>query len=307
MRKLGSINLNRLVVFVAVAESDSLTAAATKLGVAKTMVSTHMQRLEAELGVSLLVRTTRHLSLTEAGEAFYIASRQILRDVDSAVLAAGDDARQPRGTLRVTAPVDYGATVVTPVLVSLRERYPALKIDLVSADRRFDLITEGVDIAIRLGHLADSGNQAINIGRYAKWLVASPEFLRNNSRLNAPEDLSGLRFISLSVLTQPLSFTFENPVGEKQAVRFKASFSANTAHACRAAALAGGGLAILTDFSIREDVAAGRLVRVMPQWTLPESDIHAVFPATRYRPTKVRVLIDALKNRTSLYTRSTQE
>lgn len=300
MRKLGSINLNRLVVFVSVAESDSLTAAAAKLGIAKTMVSTHMQRLEAELGVSLLVRTTRRLSLTEAGEAFYVASRRILRDVDSAVLAAGDDARQPRGTLRVTAPVDYGATVVTPVLVSLRERYPALKIDLLSADRRFDLITEGVDIAIRLGRLADSGDQAVKVGRYAKWLVTSPHFLRRTDRLNTPEDLSGLRFISLSVLAQPLSFTFEDPAGEKRAVRFKAAFSANTAHACRAAALAGGGLAILTDFSIREDVAAGRLVRVLPQWALPESDIHAVFPAAQYRPTKVRVLIDALKNRASI-------
>lgn len=295
MNKLASINLNRLVVFVAVAESSSLTAAAAKLGIAKTMVSTHMQRLEAELGASLLVRTTRRLSLTEAGQAFYASARRILNDVDDAVLEAGSATAEPRGTLRVTAPIDYGAAIITPALVALRARYPALKIELILGDTRFDLIAEGIDVAIRLGRLADSSHQATKVGSYAKWLVASPKFLQGAGRLRMHEELGDLPFISLSVLAQPLSFVFEKAAGEKCLVLFKSVFSANTANACRAAALAGGGLAVLTDFSISEDVAAGRLIRILPEWTLPKAEIHAVFPAARHRSVKVRVFVDALK------------
>lgn len=300
MSKLSSINLNRLVVFVSVAESSSLTAAAVKLGIAKTMVSTHMQRLEAELGASLLVRTTRRLSLTEAGEAFYASARRILNDIDDAVLEAGSATAEPRGTLRVTAPIDYGAAIITPALVALRERHPELKVELILGDTRFDLIAEGIDVAIRLGRLADSSHQAAKVGSYAKWLVASPEFLQGAGRLRMSEELGDLPFVSLSVLTHPLSFVFEKRAGEKRSILFKSAFSANTANACRAAALAGGGLAVLTDFSISEDVAAGRLVRVLPEWTLPKAEIHAVFPAARHRSVKVRVFVDALKAQASM-------
>lgn len=300
MSKLGSINLNRLVVFVTVAESSSLTAAALKLGIAKTMVSTHMQRLEAELGASLLLRTTRRLSLTEAGQAFYVAARRILDDIDDAVLEAGSATAEPRGTLRVTAPIDYGAAIITPALVALRALHPELKVELILGDTRFDLIAEGIDVAIRLGRLADSSHQATKVGNYAKWLVASPHFLRGAGRLRMSEDLGNLPFISLSVLVDPLSFVFERATGEKRTIRFKSAFSANTANACRAAALAGGGLAVLTDFSISEDVAAGRLVRILPEWTLPKAEIHAVFPAARHRSVKVHVFVDALKARASM-------
>lgn len=295
VKELGTLNLNRLAVFVAVVEAGSLTAAATRLGLAKTMVSTHMQRLEGELGARLLVRTTRRISLTEPGEEFYAATCKILRDINDAVLAIGDGAIEPRGTLRVTAPIDYGATVITPALIALRRQYPALKIELLSADRRFDLIAEGIDVAIRLGRLADSGHQAFKIGSYTKWLVASPQFLERNGCPQAPEDLGGLPFISLSALPQPLLFKFEGPAAEKRTARFKAVFSANTAPACKAATLAGGGIAILTDFSIIDDVSAGRLVRLLPEWSLPIFDIHAVLPVARHYLPKVRVFIDALK------------
>src|SRR5688500_2956008 len=203
MNKLGAINLNRLVVFVAVAENGSLTAAAEKLGIAKTMVSAHMQRLEAELGSSLLTRTTRKTALTEAGQAFYTATRQALHDIDDAVLAVGNSAAVPRGTLRVTSPVDYGAAVITPLLVSLQQRYPALKVELLCADRRFDLIEEGIDVAIRLGRLADSTHRAVRVGGYTKWLVAAPQCLKRHGVSETLADLGAFPFISLSVLAQP--------------------------------------------------------------------------------------------------------
>lgn len=295
MSKLGTVNLNRLIVFVAVAEKGSLTAAADKLGIAKTMVSAHVQRLEAELGASLLTRTTRKITLTETGQAFYAASRQALHDIDDAVLTVSNGAGAPHGTLRVTAPIDYGATVITPLLVSLRGRYPALKVELLCADRRFDLIEEGIDVAIRLGRLTDSTHRAVRVGGYTKWLVAAPQFLKRHGVPQTLADLGAFPFISLSVLAQPLLFNFEGPKKQKRSVRFKEAFSTNTAHACKAATLAGGGLAVLTDFSISDDVAAGRLVRVLPKWALPKADIHAVFPTARYLPSKVRVFIDEVK------------
>lgn len=296
MADLSSINLNRLAVFVTVVDAGSLTAAASRLGLTKTMVSTHMQRLEAEIGASLLIRTTRRLSLTDAGEAFYEASRRIVSDTEAAVAAAGEDTTEPRGTLRVTAPIDYGATVVAPVAVALQKRYPMLKIELLAGDRRLDLVAEGIDVAIRVASLADSSYQAVRVGSFVHWLVASPQLFDEIGEPHTPDDLKDLPFIALSVLSQPLTWTFRTEDGAERTVRFSSTFSANTAYAARTSALAGGGLAVLTDFSVAEDLAAGRLVRVLPEWHLQKSGIYAVFPAARHRPKKTRVFVEALRN-----------
>jgi DNA-binding transcriptional LysR family regulator len=296
MADISSVNLNRLLIFVTVVEAGSLTAAANRLGLTKTMVSTHMQRLESEIGASLLVRTTRRLNLTDAGEAFYEASRRIVSDAETAISAAGHDTEEPRGTLRITAPVDYGATVVAPVAVALQQRYPRLKIELLAGDRFFDLITDGIDVAIRIGRLTDSGHQAVRIGSFEHWLVASPQFLERVGMPRTLDDLKDLPFVALSVLPQPLSWTFKTQGGTEQTVRFNSTFSANTAYAAGITALAGAGLAVLTDFAVAEHVAAGRLVRVLPEWELSDGGIHAVFPAARHRPKKTRVFIDELRN-----------
>lgn len=295
MTNLNNVNLNRLQVFVAVVEAGSMTAAADRLGIAKTMVSTHMQRLEAEVRASLLVRTTRRVSVTEAGKAFYEASRQILDAAQDAISAVGQNAESLHGTLRVATPIDYGATVVAPVLVALRKRHPELKVELLSGDRLVDLVADGVDVAIRLGRLTDSSHRAAKIGTFERWLVASPAFVAASGLPTTPAALTALPFIALSVLPKPLSFLLEGPGGETQNVRFSGAFLADTAPACRAAALAGGGIALLTDFSVGEDVRDGRLIRLLPHWAPAPGEIHAIFPATPYLVPRVRSLIDALK------------
>lgn len=298
MRDLAGINLNRLVVFVAVVEAGSLSAAARRLGLAKTMVSAHLQRLEAEIGASLLLRTTRRQSLTDAGEAFYEASRRIVRDAQEAVSAAGQNTAEPRGVLRVTAPIDYAASVVAPVAVALRRRHPELGIELIAGDRVVDLVREGIDIAIRAGRLQDSSLRATRIGGFTEWLVASPLLLEKETgaRPATLEALRELPFVALSVLPQPSNWTFTSASGKgRRSVRFQPAMSANTADAVRAAALAGGGLAVLPNYAVEADVAAGRLQRVLPDWTLPESGIYAVYPAARHRPQKIRAFIDALR------------
>jgi DNA-binding transcriptional LysR family regulator len=296
MVDLSAVNLNRLITFVAVVDAGSLTAAAERLGLAKSMVSKHMQLLEVEVGVSLLVRSTRKLGLTEAGRAFYEASRQLLQSAEQAIQQARTGSDTPQGTLRVAAPIDYGVMVVAPVLSQLRERYPALKMELICGDSMIDLIAEGIDVTVRLGKLPDSGYMAARVGGLTRWLVASPAFVARHGMPARPEDLPSLPYISLTVLRQPNVFTLEDGAGDTREVRMRNTvFSTNTAYACRAAALAGDGVLRATTFAVRDDIAAGRLVRLLPDWTLIGGDIHAVFPASPHLPQKVRVFIDALK------------
>jgi DNA-binding transcriptional LysR family regulator len=254
-----------------------------------------MQKLEAELGASLLIRTTRRLSLTDAGEAFHEACRNILRDTAEAVEAAAQNTAEPKGTLRITAPIDYGATVVAPVAVALRKQYPELAIELLAGDRFFDLAAEGIDLAIRVGKLTDSTYQAVRVGSFADWLVASPELLRAYPQPRHPSDLVRFPFVALSVLPNPLSWTYSKPGEESCHVRFSSSMSTNTAFSLRCAVLAGGGMAMLPDFAVSEDIATGRLLRVLPDWGAPSGGIHAVFPASKHRPRKTRVFIEALR------------
>jgi DNA-binding transcriptional LysR family regulator len=295
MADVRDVNLNRLAVFVAVVEAGSLTAAATRLGLAKTMVSTHMQRLEAEVGASLLVRTTRRLGVTEAGRAFYDASVKILRAAEEALAEIGGEEAPVRGTLRVSCPIDYGTLVVAPVLVELRRAHPRLDIELLCSDHIVDLIADGIDVAIRLGRLADSNYRAVTLGSFEKWVVASPAFIETWGEPPTPADLPALPFVALTVLPRPQTLDLRHTNGATQSVRCENAFLVNTAEAARAATLAGGGLGLLTDFSIGNDVAAGRLVRLLPEWSTEPAGIQAVFPPTQHTPPKVRALIETFR------------
>jgi DNA-binding transcriptional LysR family regulator len=292
----SGVNLNRLAIFVAVVESGSLTAAAGRLGLAKSMVSKHIQLLESEVGAALLVRSTRNLRLTDVGQAFYGASRHLLQSAEQAVEEARAGRKSVQGKVRVASPVDYGVMVVTPLLSRLRVLHPDLKVELLCADHRVDLIAEGIDVAVRLGKLADSSMQAARVGPLLRWLVASPAFLERHAMPDEPRSLESLPYVTLTVVAQPYSFTLMGSAGERyKAVMRNTVFSTNSAYAARAAALAGDGVLRATVFSVHEDVAAGRLVRLLPEWSLAPSDIHAVYPAGLRVPHKVRLFIDALK------------
>ncbi|MGO4325976.1 LysR family transcriptional regulator [Cupriavidus sp. 2TAF22] len=295
MTDLQHVNLNRLAIFVAVVETGSMTSAAERLGLAKTVVSSHMQRLEAEIGASLLHRTTRRLSVTDSGKAFYQACRQIIATAESAIADAAGRTGPLRGALRVSAPIDYGSLVVAPALVALRAAQPALEIELACNDRYVDLIAERVDVAIRLGRLQDSNHRAVRLGSFVKWLVASPGFVKAWGQPRSPLDLAGLPCVALSILPRPHSLTLRNGQQQQQTLRCTNLLMANTAHACRAAVLAGGGFGLLTDFSVREDVQAGRLVRLLPDWETEAAGIQAIFPPTSHPPPKVMAFIDALR------------
>ncbi|TAM50716.1 MAG: LysR family transcriptional regulator [Paraburkholderia sp.] len=299
MPQLRDINLNRLVVFAAVVESGSLSAAAERLGLAKTMVSTHMQRLEAEVGATLIVRTTRRSSLTEAGRTLYEASRACLRTASDALAAIATTPGPLRGAVRIASPIDYGALVVAPALVALQRAHPQLQIELMCADGYADLVAERIDVAIRLGNLKDSSYRSARLGQYLRWLVASPEFLAGRKLPASPSGLSEMPFVALSTMPHPNTVALSSAGGQRLRVRCKPAFVANTANACRAATLAGAGFALLTDFSIEEDLAAGRLVRLFPQWAGEPAAIQALYPSARQPSPKVSAVIEALKSHLS--------
>ena len=298
MANLLDINLNRLVVFVAVVETGSITAAAKRLGLAKTMVSAHMQKLEAEIGSNLLVRTTRRLHLTEAGTQFYEACQKILQDTENAIAQANSNTRQLRGKLRISTSIDYGASVVAPLAAELSKQHPELRIEIIASDHRVDMVAEGIDVSIRIGRLADSSHKAALIAPFDEWLVAAPDFFPADLP-HSPEQLDAHPFVGLSVLPNPLNWTFTRAGFASVSLRFRAAIMINTSLGVQAAAMAGAGIAILPDYALKNDIAAGRLVRLLPEWSLPGGGIYAVFPALVQRSQKVSVFIEALKQRYS--------
>ncbi|MGF6771755.1 DNA-binding transcriptional LysR family regulator [Paraburkholderia sp. GAS199] len=295
MPELRNLTFEYLLNYIAVVETGSFTRAAERRGVGKTTVSDSIQRLELQLGASLIVRTTRRISVTEAGAAFFETCREIVRLADEALAAVSPSTEDLSGTLRVASSVEYSAIVLAPVLARMREAHPKLRIEMVSADRTIDLIAQGVDLAVRLGELTDSSHRAVPIGNYSKWLVASPGFVARNAMPAEIADSTGLAFIGLSVLSHPTRFTMQRSDGASSELNFSAVVLADTVYACRAAAAEGAGIALLPDFSVQADLAAGRLVRLYDDWSTASTAIHALLPPGKHTAPKVRALIEMLK------------
>jgi DNA-binding transcriptional LysR family regulator len=282
---------------VAVVETGSFTAAAKRLGITKAVVSQQVARLEREFQSSLLVRTTRKVQPTEVGQAFYLRCALILREAEHAFDDLTETSAKPSGTLRLTAPFDYGVGVVVPAIAAFTERYPACKVDAVLSDQTLDIMSGNIELAIRVGWLGDSSLQARLIGSFRQLLVASPTMAQRLARLTRPEDIANLPFGANTALRDHLRWNFLLNDTERQVIHVHASIFLDATLAVREAVCHGAGLSVLPDFAIADELAAGRLIQVLPQWRLPSGGIHAVFPAARYRPAKVRAFVDLLAER----------
>ncbi|SHM20685.1 LysR family transcriptional regulator [Rhodanobacter sp. OK091] len=292
----NEINLNRLAVFVALVRAGSFTAAAEQLGLTKAMVSQHLAKLERELGVTLLLRSTRRMSLTEAGTRFHADCVRLLADAEAAIERVGSNRDTPSGTLRLTTSTDYGMAVVAPALASFCQLHPQVQVDLAIGDRISDLIAERFDLAIRLGWLRDSSMHATRLGSFRQLVVAAPAYLSVHGTPRRPEDLAAHGWIAMSVLATPLRWTFVSGSGHRRSVRMRQVAQANNAAAVRAMVLAGAGVAVLPDYLAEEDIRSGRLVVLLAQYRLPQGGIHAVYPG-KQPPAKVRSFIDHLRER----------
>ena len=287
-------NLRRLVYFVAVVETGSFTAAAERLGITKAVVSQQVARLEQEFRTSLLVRTTRKVQATEAGLSFYRRCTLILRDAEDAFDELSETVAEPSGTLRLTAPFDYGLSVVVPVIAAFTQRYPNCKVDAVLSDQTLDMMASNIELAIRVGWLTETNLQARKIGAFRQLLVASPSMQSQIERLSGPEDIASLPFIANSALREPLRWNFSLNEIERRSVSVHASIFLDATLAVREAVREGAGFSVLPDYAIANDLATGRLIQVLPQWSLPAGGIYAAFPSARFRPAKVRTFVDLL-------------
>lgn len=291
---MAPVNLNRFVYFVSVVDAGSFTSAADRLGVAKAVVSHQIAKLEAELGTTLLIRTTRRLRTTEAGQNFYEKCAAVLRQAEEAIDSLTTSAETPTGTLTLTAPLDYGARVVAAAIARFVADFPQMKVHLSFDDTRFDLVEKHLDLSVRVGWLDDSSAQARRIGTFRQQLVCSPAFAETIARISEPAELADVNWIENGALRQPGTWEFRGTNERSAVVTGRPVVRAESTEACYVCALAGAGLAVLPYYLVSDDIAGHRLVEVLPDWTLPSGGIHIVFPPARYRPSRVTAFVDIL-------------
>lgn len=290
---MEAVNLNRLAYFFAVAETGSFTRAAERLGITKAVVSQQVSRLEDELKTSLIVRTTRRVDLTEAGRLLHARCVMIFSEAEDAVGEVAQFNAEPRGLLRITAPNDFGASIVAPLVASFTRTYPACSVELLLSDAKIDLVAGHIDLSIRVGWLDDSSHQARRIGAFRQFVVTSPD-LAGILDVTEPGDLTELAFIANASLKEPLLWRFTKGDSDHSTVRLRQDILTNSTPAALAATIAGGGISVLPDFLAAEHIEAGRLIRLLPSWDLPAGGVYTVFPAARFRPPKVTAFVAML-------------
>lgn len=288
-------NLKRLAYFAAVVETGSFTAAAERLGITKAVVSQQVARLEREFRTTLLTRTTRRVTATDAGKAFHERCALILKEAHDAFDALGEGATEPSGTLRLTAALDYGITTIVPAITEFTRRYPQCKVDAVLSDQSLDVMSGQVELAIRVGWLTDLSVQARQIGSFRQLLVAAPGWQSQVSRLKTPQDVAKIPFVANTALREPTRWSFSRGELERQNVAVRSVMSMDATLAVREAVRYGAGLSVLPDYAVADDLMAGRLIQVLPEWGLPSGGIHAVFPTARFRPAKVLAFVNLLQ------------
>lgn len=283
-----------LETFVRVVDRGGFSAAAQDLRISRAMVSRHVQELEARLGARLLHRTTRRVSLTEAGQVYYDRSAHLLADLASADSEVGELHTRPRGLLRINGPVVFGAMHLSAAVADYMAAFPEVKIELTLNDRTVDLVEEGFDLAIRIGRLADSSLIARRLAPCRLVIVASPDYLARRGTPQEPGDLTKHDCIRYMYGEGGDVWHFQGPDG-KLAVRVQGQLRTNNGDAMRIAASRGMGIAVIPSFIVSEELGNGVLVPLLKGWGAAEEiALHAVYPPGRNPSAKLRSFIDFL-------------
>ncbi|MGE9760412.1 MULTISPECIES: LysR family transcriptional regulator [Pseudomonadaceae] len=288
-------NLRGMAVFATVVARGSMAAAAEALGMTPSAVSQQIRKLEAHAQVTLLHRTTRKLTLTEAGEAFYRSCAQMLAIAEEAEQRLGEWREAPVGELRLAAPVGFSGKLITEALRPLLENHRQLRLQLFFHDEQIDLIEQRIDLAIRVGTLSDSSLVARHLAEWNNVICAAPAYLRRMPAIDHPQQLQGVDWLSLNTVAHQAYLNFSGPGGESCKLRLEARVAANSMIALRQFTLDGLGVSAQPEPEVREALEEGRLVRLLPEWTLPPFGIYAVTPRRDAQPAKVKVAIEALR------------
>lgn len=290
---MARIDMNRIGVFVRVVESGSFTAAAAGLRVPTSSVSRAIARLEEELGVRLLHRTTRKLSLTDSGQHFFARMQAVVLEAEEATAAVSGLATAPRGVVRLTAPVDLGLRQLPAIIVKLIDRYPGLVIELRLTSRRLDLVEEGIDLAIRGGRLEDSSLVARKIGSTDLGIFAAPSYLQRRGTPRRLADLSRHACLVYGGRGGSMPWRFTGPRGE-ESVAVSGPVVCDDMLFLHEMALAGTGLVVMPVPSAADDVEAGRLARVLPRHRIEGGGLYLVWPSRRLVPARVTLVRELL-------------
>jgi len=286
-----------MTAFARVAETGSFSEAARRLRSSKSVVSRQIAALESELGVRLLHRSTRALTLTEAGRGYFDQLVRILADIDEANLSVSHLQAAPRGRLRVNAAMSFGIRHLAPAIPDFLARCPEVKIDLTLNDRFVDLVDEGYDMAVRIGHLIESSLVARRLAPLRRVVCASPAYLAARGVPATPDDLAGHECLRYSNIPVGDEWTFTAPDGRARSAEVTGRLRVNNGDALRIAALEGLGLACLPTFIVGEDLRAGTLVPVLEGAAHQSGGVFAVYPHARHLSPKVRAFIDFLVER----------
>ena len=279
--------------FVAVADGGSFTAAAAALGLSKASVSKAVTRLEASLGITLLLRSSRQVTLSTAGAGLVDEARAMVAAAVSATEAARGDRRDLAGPIRLAAPRSFGIKVLGRPLAAFLERHPAVEVDIILSDARSDLVAEGIDLALRISRMDDSSLLARTIAPVAASVIASEAYLERHGTPRHPLELAGHRLVGYGHRERAMPLHFHRE-GEQATVVPSGPLFANNGDIAVPLLVAGGGIAVLPDFIADQELASGALVRILTDWSLPQSYLHLLSPPSRLRPARVTALADFL-------------
>ena len=285
--------LQEMSTFVAVADAGSFVAAADITGLSKAAVSRHVGDLEERLGVRLMHRTTRRLSLTDDGQRFLARCKDLLAAIDEAESELSSKTGNPSGLIRINGPLTFGTMHLAPLWGRFMDRYPKVTLDVTLGDRMVDLVEEGYDLAIRITNLPNSALVSRTLASTRMVLCASPEYLAAHGTPVVPSELVAHRVISYTHWATGDEWRFIGPQGEMN-VRVKPGLHTNNGDTCRIAALDHQGVILQPDFLIGDDLRSGALVELMPEYRAISIGVHAVYPSRKHLPLKVRRLIDFL-------------
>jgi DNA-binding transcriptional LysR family regulator len=285
--------IDAMKVFVSTVDEGGLAAAGRRLGRSPAAVSRAIAFLEAHVGAELLHRTTRSLKLSEAGERYAAACRRVLIDLEEADIIAAGERSAPRGTLTITAPIITGENVLRPVLDAFMNEYPTVSVRLHLIDRPVNLIDEGIDVALRIAHLADSNFVSIRLGEVRRVIAASPRYLAQHPVIREPADLARHRIIAMTNFGVD-SWSFPPPEGSSvpRAVQFTPRLVVNTVRAAIASAAEGHGVTRLFSYHIAEEITEGRLQILLGKDEYPPLPVHLLAPEGRFTVPKVRAFVD---------------
>ncbi|SCA58219.1 Transcriptional regulator [Candidatus Terasakiella magnetica] len=288
-------NLTGMMVFAQVIQSGSFSKAADDLGMSKSSVSKKVSYLEDRLGVRLLNRTTRKLSLTEVGQVFYERCERIMSEAQEAELAITRLQDEPRGQLKISAPVSFGVKHLGKPLTAFATQYSDLSIDIQLNDRFVDIVDEGFDLAIRIGHLSDSSLIAKKIGSSRLVACASPEYWEENGKPTHPKDLLDHNCLLYTLARSAISWPYKEN-GKDYSVKLDGTFKANNGNVISDMAIAGAGVCVSPAFIVGSAITDGRLICALEEYEKEPVNIYAVYPHNRHLSAKVRLFVDFLKN-----------